>query len=61
MKKLTREVFMEYELMRRSGEYNMITDARFVMDILGIDEKMYFRIIRNYRELKEKYMKEEVK
>ena len=61
MKKLTREVFMEYELMRRSGEYNMIMDARFVMNILGIDEKMYFRIIRNYKELKEKYMKEEVK
>ena len=61
MKKLTREVFMEYELMRRSGEYNMIMDAQFVMNILGIDEKMYFRIIRNYKELKEKYMKEEVK
>lgn len=55
MEEITKDLFIDYENIRKSGEYNMITDAYHVMNILGIDKETYFNIINNYSELKEKF------
>lgn len=55
MEEITKDLFIDYENIRRSREYNMITDAYHVMNILGIDKETYFNIINNYSELKEKF------
>ena len=44
--------FYRYELVRRSGKYNMVMDARFAMIEAGLNAKDYANTIRRYSEYK---------
>jgi hypothetical protein len=44
--------FYRYELVRRSGKYNMIMEARFAMIEAGLSAKDYANTIRHYSEYK---------
>ena len=44
--------FYRYELVRRSGKYNMIMEARFAMIEAGLNAKDYASTIRYYSEYK---------
>lgn len=44
--------FYRYELIRRSGKYNMIMEARFAMIEAGLSAKDYANTIRHYSEYK---------
>jgi len=48
-----KDYFIEYEKIRRSGKYNMITEAKFVAEEMGVKLDYYYSIIKNYSELKE--------
>ena len=52
---VTKQQFKAYEEVRRSGFYNMITDAEKVMKHTGLDKKTYIAIIENYATLKALY------
>ena len=45
------ENFREYRKIQMEAQYNMMADARIVMDILGLGRDEYFFIIHNYRAL----------
>lgn len=47
--------FINYEKIRRSGEYNMVTDASTIASIIGVSKERYIWIINNYSKLKELY------
>lgn len=44
--------FYHYELVRRSGKYNMITEAKLASKSAGLDMSTYHKIIREYSHLK---------
>ena len=44
--------FYCYELVRRSGKYNMIMDARLAMVEAGLSAKEYADVISHYSEYK---------
>ncbi|RYC74422.1 hypothetical protein [Candidatus Nanosyncoccus alces] len=44
--------FYRYELVRRSGKYNMIMEARLAMIEAGLSAKDYADTIRHYSEYK---------
>lgn len=44
--------FYHYELVRRSGKYNMITEAKLASRSAGLDMNIYRNIIREYGHLK---------
>ncbi len=48
-----KEYFIKYEKIRRSGKYNMFTQAKFVAEEMGVKLDYYYSIIKNYSELKE--------
>lgn len=48
--------FMKYEVVRRSGEYNMITQINEVSEITGIPVKRIAKIQANYGNLKKTYI-----
>ena len=54
---------MNYERVRRSGLYNMITESAAAMKAMGLDSssnadcERYLRIISRYGKLKNKYGK----
>ena len=51
--------FLRYEEVRKSGEFNMITEASQAMDYANLNEDDYWDIIKNYSEYKEMFLKEE--
>lgn len=51
--------FLRYEEVRKSGEFNMITEANQAMDYANLSEDDYWDIIKNYSEYKEMFLKEE--
>lgn len=51
--------FLRYEEVRKSGEFNMITEANQAMDYANLNEDDYWDIIKNYSEYKEMFLKEE--
>lgn len=51
--------FLRYEEVRKSGEFNMITEANQAMDYANLNEDDYWDIIQNYSEYKEMFLKEE--
>lgn len=51
--------FLRYEEVRKSGEFNMITEAYQAMDYANLSEDDYWDIIKNYSEYKEMFLKEE--
>ena len=48
-------MFRAYEQVRRSGRYNMITEARQAADAAGLSMDDYKFVINNYTNLKEEY------
>ena len=53
------EKFLRYEEVRKSGQFNMITEAKHAMDYANLNEDDYWDIIKNYSEYKEMFLKEE--
>ena len=51
-----KKAFLKYEKVRRSGKYNMITEASTVMRCYHIYEDMYFYIITHYSELYKQFI-----
>lgn len=54
---ISKEIFLEYEKIRMSGRYNMFMQAYDVAKILKISINQYQKIIFNYSELCDKYLK----
>lgn len=52
-----KEPFLKYEKIRKSGKYNMITDAKTVMNKIGCNLSTYMDIIDNYSELNVRFNK----
>ena len=44
--------FYHYELVRRSGKYNMITEAKLAAESAGLDMITYRKIIFEYEHLR---------
>ena len=44
--------FYHYELVRRSGKYNMITEAKLAAKSAGLDMTTYHKIILEYEHLR---------
>lgn len=44
--------FYHYELVRRSGKYNMITEAKLAAESAGLDMITYRKIIFGYEHLR---------
>ena len=51
---ITKDEFLDYETVRRSGFYNMFDSQAREMTDLSKDK--WIAIIKNYSELKDKYM-----
>lgn len=51
--------FLRYEEVRKSGQFNMITEAYQAMEDANLNEDDYWDIIKNYSEYKEMFLKEE--
>ena len=45
-------IFYRYELVRRSGKYNMITEAELAAESAGLDMITYRKIILEYEHLR---------
>lgn len=44
--------FYHYELVRRSGKYNMITEAKLAAESAGLDRTTYRKIMLEYEHLR---------
>ena len=53
------EKFLRYEDVRKSGQFNMITEANKAMDYANLGEDDYWDIIQNYSEYKKMFLEEE--
>ena len=53
------EKFLRYEEVRKSGQFNMITEANKAMDYANLNEDDYWDIIKNYSKYREMILKEE--
>lgn len=51
-----KEPFLKYEKIRKSGKYNMIMDAKTVINKIGCSLSIYMDIIDNYTELKKRFI-----
>lgn len=49
--------FKKYEIVRRSGEYNMLTEADRAAKEAGLSQKKYLNIIHKYSFIKEEIEK----
>ncbi len=54
---ISKETFLAYEKIRTSGRHNMFMQAYDVAKILNISINQYQKIIFNYSELCDKYLK----
>ena len=52
---VTKEDFLSYEEVRKSGKYNMITQMSEVLVEAGINYHTYIEIISNYNKYYNKY------
>ena len=55
LEQITRQDFENYESIRRSGRFNMVTECGTVMAIMGVDTATYVAIQKHYGELQAKY------
>lgn len=53
--KLKKKDFAAYERVRKSGCFNMITEAHQASEMAGLDIEVYKGIIKNYEALMKKY------
>lgn len=49
---VTKKKFLAYVRVQMAGNFNMITDAALVMDIIGVSRREYSDILRNYERYK---------
>ena len=56
---ITREDFLEYKKVQKSGKYNMFMDARDVMDEIDLTKEQYFKILKEYRKLDKEWGNED--
>ena len=50
-----KDAFIAYEEVRKSGEYNMITDAFLAAEAAGLSMEQYKSVIKNYSVLKKQF------
>lgn len=55
---VSKEDFIRYEALRKSGKYNMITDCSAVMNELNVTIGTYIEIISNYDKYYKEYLRE---
>lgn len=55
-KLISKNTFLRYVEVQNSGIYNMVMDARAAANEIGISLDDYFLIIKNYSELRERYL-----
>ena len=55
---ITRKEFLSYEAVRVSGVTNMF-DVRVVENLSGLPKKKLLEIMKTYKELSDKYLKQE--
>lgn len=55
---ITKEEFLTYEEVRKSGKTNMIL-VNIVESLSGLSREKIFEIMKSYSSLREKYMKKE--
>lgn len=53
---ITKEHFLRYVEVQKSGKYNMITEMVLASKEANLTIKQYLEIIKNYSQLKEKYI-----
>jgi len=53
---ITKELFVGYEVIRRSGKFNMFMDAEIVERMLGCKHETYMYMIREYSNLYAQYI-----
>lgn len=53
---ITKEHFLRYVKVQKSGKYNMITEWVDACNKANLTKEQYFEIIKNYSDLKEKYI-----
>lgn len=54
---ISREEFIAYEKVRKSGKYNMVTNWELASKEARLTKEMYFEIIKRYNSLYEKYIR----
>ena len=55
---ITKEDFLEYKKVQKSGKYNMFMDAKAVMDEIDLTKEQYFKILQEYSKLDEAWGKD---
>lgn len=53
--KVTKANFQAYEDVRKSGQFNMVMQARHAADAAGIDIEVHMAIVKQYDELSKKF------
>lgn len=56
---ITKEKFLAYYQVQKSGKYNMIMEATPAMKDAGLTREEYFNIIKNYGKYYNEYVKAE--
>ena len=54
---ITKEDFQKYYDVQMSGEFNMITDYRKVINASGLSKEKYYEIIKNYNKYYDEYIR----
>jgi len=52
---ITEGQFREFERLRLSGEYNMVTEYEIVMDMLDLTKDEYIELLANYDDVRDEY------
>ena len=55
---VTREDFLRYEAVRKSGAFNMLTEVQDAAEDAGLELPIYRAILRNYAALSERFQAE---
>lgn len=59
---VTKELFLKYENVRKSGRYNMVTEGLEAMEAMGLDTwsdvsfRLYATILKNYSEYAKRWL-----
>jgi len=52
---ITEGQFREFERIRLSGEYNMVTEHEIVMNMLDLSKDEYIDLLANYDDVRDEY------
>jgi len=53
---ITEGQFREFERIRLSGEYNMVTEHEIVMNMLDLSKDEYIDLLANYDDVRDEYV-----